>query len=297
HGGDWTAPVFLAIITTATSVSISVQTLREMNKLRSRQGIMILGAAIIDDVVGIILLTLLVGVVKPGAGNSFGAVLLGIALLAGLVVLVGFLVVRLIAWLESKYDIESKLIVFAFVLCLGLAYLSEHFGVAGITGAYFAGVIMSMTSFRHRISHEMSRVSGVIFTPIFFVSIGMGIDISAATTALGVGSILFVLGSLGKIIGCGFGAKLSGFSTKHSLQIGVGMIPRAEVALIIANLGLQMGVLNSQHMAATVLMVLSPHWSRRSCSSVCFRVNPKASESDYESCPPYRRDRRIRLIG
>ena len=248
--------IFLGIVTTATSVSISVQTLKEMDKLRTKQGVMIMGAAIIDDVVGIILLTLLVGVIRPGMSSSVQTVLIEVGALFLIISAVGFVVLKGIKFFADKYDIEEKVIVGALVLCLVLAFISEEFGVAAITGAYFAGVIFAMTSYRHRVSHEMNRISAIIFTPIFFVSIGLDINIMAAINAIGVGSLLVIFGSLGKVIGCGFGAKISGFNPKQALQIGIGMIPRAEVAIIVASLGVQMRILSDADMAAAILMVL-----------------------------------------
>ena len=158
--------------------------------------------------------------------------------------------------IDENFVVEDKVIVWAIILCLFLAFLSEEFGVAAITGAYFAGLIFSMTKHQHQIAHEVGKISGLIFTPIFFVGIGMDINIMEALSALGVGSILIVLGSLGKVIGCGVGAKLSGFDSGKALQIGVGMVPRAEVAIIVANLGLKMSILTQKDMAATILMVL-----------------------------------------
>ncbi len=253
---DKTVALFLGIVATATSVSISVQTLREIGQLRTKQGIMILGAAIIDDVVGIVLLTLLVGMVNPNSSTSVWLVIFKIVAFFGLLYGIGFVLIKLIKKIDSKFVIEDKIIIWAIVLCLFLAFLSEEFGVAAITGAYFAGLIFSMTRHQHQIAHEVGKISGFVFTPIFFVGIGMDINLMEALSALGVGSILIVLGSAGKILGCGIGAKLSGFDSAKSLQIGVGMIPRAEVAIIVANLGLKMSILTQKDMAATILMVL-----------------------------------------
>lgn len=253
---DKTVALFLGVVSTATSVSISVQTLREIGQLRTKQGLMILGAAIIDDVVGIILLTLLVGMVSPNATSAVWVVVLKILIFFVIIYAVGKLVIAGIRKIDENFMIEDKVIVWAVIICLLLAFLSEEFGVAAITGAYFAGVIFSMTKHQHQISHEVSRISGLIFTPIFFVGIGMDINLMEAMSALGVGTILIVLGTLGKIIGCGIGAKLSGFDGTKALQIGVGMVPRAEVAIIVANLGLKMSILTQKDMAATILMVL-----------------------------------------
>lgn len=248
--------VFMGVISTATSVSISVQTLRELGQLRTRQGIGILGAAIIDDIVGIILLTLIVGVVKPEVSSSILVVLAKIAAFFALTFLVGVAITKLVRRFGRTIRIEEKIVTYAIVTCFILAFISEELGVAAITGAYFSGVVFSMTEFRHKVSHEVNRIATILFTPIFFVSIGMGVNISAALSALGIGTVFILTGSIGKVIGCGFGAKLSGFEGKKALQIGIGMVPRAEVAIIIANLGIQMEIIGQNELAAVILMVL-----------------------------------------
>lgn len=250
------ASVFMGVIATATSVSISVQTLREIGQMRSKQGIGILGAAIIDDVIGIILLTVIIGLVKPGANNSLFMVVGKIVLFFILTFIVGYILIKILSKISKKINIEDSIVAYAIIFCFILAYFSEELGVAAITGAYFAGVVFSMTSHRHKLSHEVNKISSVMFTPIFFVAIGLGVDIKSAISAFSIGIILVVLGALGKIIGCGFGAKVSGFDGKEALQIGVGMVPRAEVAIIIANLGLAIEVISEQQLAAVIMMVL-----------------------------------------
>lgn len=253
---DMTSAMFMGVISTATSVSISVQTLRELGQLRTRQGIGILGAAIIDDIVGIILLTLIVGVIKPEVSSSIAIVLAKIVGFFLLVFVVGKLITMLIRKYGKAIRIEEKIVTYSIVTCFILAFISEELGVAAITGAYFSGVVFSMTSYRHKVSHEVNRIATIMFTPIFFVSIGMGVDINAALSAIGIGSVFIVMGFLGKVIGCGVGARLSGFEGRKALQIGFGMVPRAEVAIIIANLGIKMELIGQNELAAVILMVL-----------------------------------------
>ena len=254
--GNLTSAVFMGVISTATSVSISVQTLRELGQLRTRQGIGILGAAIIDDIVGIILLTLIVGVIKPEVSSSVVIVLAKIVGFFLLVFVVGAIITKLIRRYGRSIRIEEKIVTYSIVTCFILAFVSEELGVAAITGAYFSGVVFSMTEYRHKVSHEVNRIATLMFTPIFFVSIGMGVNLSAALSAIGVGSVFIAMGFLGKVIGCGVGAKLSGFDKKKALQIGFGMVPRAEVAIIIANLGIKMDIIGQHELAAVILMVL-----------------------------------------
>lgn len=254
--GNLLASVFMGVIATATSVSISVQTLREIGQMRSKQGIGILGAAIIDDVVGIILLTVIIGLVKPGANSNIFVVVGKIGIFFVITFIVGYLLIKLLSKISKKINIEDTIVGYAIIFCFVLAFLSEELGVAAITGAYFAGVVFSMTTHRHKISHEIHKISYLIFTPIFFVAIGLGVDLKSAISAFGIGIILVILGVLGKIIGCGFGARISGFEKSKALQIGVGMVPRAEVAIIIANLGVAIDIISRQQLAAVIMMVL-----------------------------------------
>jgi len=253
---DFSTSIFMGIIATATSVSISVQTLREIGQLRTKQGITILGAAIIDDIVGILLLTIAIGVISPESSINVFFVLGKIVMFFTITVLCGIVITKLLRMFELKINFEDKIVTYAIIVCFFLAFLSEELGVAAITGAYFSGVVFSMTSFRHRVSHDINKIASSIFTPLFFVAIGMGVDLKSAATALGIGSILIVAAILGKIIGGGLGAKLSGFNKDEALQIGIGMVPRAEVAIIIANLGLKLNVISDKDLSIVILMVL-----------------------------------------
>lgn len=248
--------VFMGIISTATSVSISVQTLREIGKLKTKQGIGILGAAIIDDVVGIILLTVIIGVVNPQSGNSVVIVIAKIAAFFALTFLIGYIFIKLLSKLSAKIHIEDYIITYGIIFCFMMSFLSEELGVAAITGAYFAGVVFSMTTHRHKLSHDIQKISYAMFTPIFFASIGLGVDLGSAAKGLGIGVMMIVLGFIGKILGCGAGAKISGFNKREAIQIGVGMVPRAEVAIIIANLGVAINVISPENLAAVIVMVL-----------------------------------------
>ena len=248
--------LYMGVISTATSVSISVQTLREMSQLRTKQGISILGAAIIDDIAGIILLTFVVAAVQPQEGVSIVKTLLNISMFFAIAAIAGYVLTKLSRYCVGRFNLDTKIVTYAIIVCFALAFLSEELGVAAITGSYFAGVMFSMTPHRHKVSHEVNKIATVLFTPVFFVSIGMGVDLGAAASALGLGAVFIVLAVLGKLIGCGFGAKLSGFSTRHAIQVGVGMIPRAEVAIIIATLGVKMHVIGDKELAAVILMVL-----------------------------------------
>lgn len=254
---NFEASIFMGIVSTATSVSISVQTLKEIGHLRSKEGVAILGAAIMDDVAGIIMLTLSIGILKPTAGSSLTMVIIKILMFFLIVFILGKLLRYILIKIDNRVKIDEKMVSLALIVCLLLAFLSEELGVAAITGAFFAGVLFSMTKYRNNITYEINRIASLFFVPIFFVVIGMGVDLKLAFSVIGIGSFVIIVAILAKIIGSGFGAKFSGFSTNASLQIGIGMVPRAEVAIIISNLGLSLGIINQKMMAITILMVVS----------------------------------------
>ena len=242
---------FVGIVLTATSVSITVETLREMGKLKGKMGTSILGAAIIDDILGIIALTV------PGV--EIMVVLLKIFLFFVFIAVCGFFVFRLFRKLEIVYGTKRRVAIYAVVFCLLLSYISEvYFGVADITGAYFAGLILcNVTETKSYIASKINITSYMFFTPIFFASIGIKTVITGMSQELILFTLaLLIVAILSKIVGCGLGAKICGFSNMDSLAIGVGMISRGEVALIVAQKGEQAGLISSTLFPAIVLVVI-----------------------------------------
>lgn len=250
--------LFIGTIMTATSVSISVSVLREMRQLASKQGISILGGAIIDDVFGIILLAVVSGMVAPsGTGSGIGDLFLKIGVFIVLVIIIGFFGVKLITRIAQGTVWRDRILTIAVITCLVFAYAAEMFNVAAITGAYAAGVIFAATPYRHRVVDKVQSIAYTLFTPIFFVSIGLSVQIDERILGfLGYAIVIVIIAILGKIIGCTFTAKWSGFSTKQSLQIGIGMIARAEVALIVANQGMKSGIIGDETFTSIVLLVV-----------------------------------------
>ncbi|WP_052045294.1 cation:proton antiporter [Caloranaerobacter azorensis] len=248
--------LFVGTILTATSVSITVQALRELGKLRTRQGIGILGAAIIDDVIGIILLTLILGVVRPSESGSILLVIFKIFLFFILSIVVGTVFSKLLTKYSHIISKENRVLTYALIFCFSLAFIAEELGVAAIIGAYFTGIVFSVTPHRNRVSHEIQRIAYALFTPIFFINIGLMVKLDNISKGLGLSIALVLMAIIGKIIGCGIGAKLSKFTNREALQISIGMIPRAEVALIVTNLGIKMGVIGNDIFTAVILIVL-----------------------------------------
>ena len=248
---------FVGIVLTATSVSITVETLREMGKLKGKMGTSILGAAIIDDILGIIALTVITSFTVPGV--DIMVVLLKILLFFVFIAVCGFFVFRLFRKLEIVYGTKRRVAIYAVAFCLLLSYISEvYFGVADITGAYFAGLILcNVTETKSYIASKINITSYMFFTPIFFASIGIKTVITGMSQELILFTLaLLIVAILSKIVGCGLGAKICGFSNMDSLAIGVGMISRGEVALIVAQKGEQAGLISPTLFPAIVLVVI-----------------------------------------
>lgn len=252
--------IFGGVILTATSVSITVDTLQEMGKLKGRVGTAILGAAIIDDILGIILLSLITSIGGSGSVN-LGSILFVIIKMAAFfvfAVITGFMAHKFFVWLMPKHEERRRRVpVLAFAYCLCLAYISEMFGIADITGAYIAGIVLCTLSQSDYIHSKVEVVSYMLITPLFFASIGLKVSIDGMT-----GSIVFltvvisVAAVLTKVVGCGLGAKLMHYTNRESLQIGMGMVCRGEVALIVANKGMKVHLMDETYFSPMVIMVV-----------------------------------------
>ena len=250
--------VFIGVILTATSVSITVETLKESGKLSTRSGNAILGAAIIDDVLGIVALTIITSL--SGTGANVLLVLLKIVAFFAISVVVWIVMHRLVEWWFKRYDRDKRrFVVISFAFCLLYAYLAEElFGVADITGAYIAGLIFAKTPRVTYLQDRFDTLSYTLLSPIFFASIGLKVVLPQMSGTIILFSILLILWSVAsKILGCGLGSKLCGYSNQDALRIGVGMISRGEVALIVANNGIAAGLMKDEFFGPVVLMVIA----------------------------------------
>lgn len=271
--------VFIGVILSATSVSITVETLREMGKLGGKVGTTILGAAVIDDVLGIIVLTIVTSLQDTSVKVS--TVLLKIALYFVFIGAV-FLVCNKGKKYIERFDKRRSVAIMAVVFCLVLSYISEAvFGIADITGAYFAGLILCQLKLQSYVNRKTEILSYMFFSPVFFASIGLKTSLSAMSGAVLVFSaVLLLVAILSKVMGCGLGAKLCGFSGKDSMQIGVGMISRGEVALIVAQKGSQCGLLNNNLFGAVVLVVIVTTLITPVLLKVVMRETPQAYQME-----------------
>lgn len=249
---------FIGVVLTATSVSITVETLREMGKLKSRVGTAIMAAAVIDDVLGIIVLTVLTGFTD----STVEPAMVFVRIIAYFICLAVVTVVvrRLFRRLCSRFDrIHRRIAIYALAFCFLLSFVSEHFfGIADITGAYFAGIMLSDHSeARTYIVKRINTMSYMLFSPIFFASIGIKTELARLDGNLILFAVALTLVAIvTKIIGCGIGARLTGFKTYDSVSIGLGMVSRGEVALIVAQKGSIAGLISGTMFPAVVLMVI-----------------------------------------
>ena len=248
--------LFTGVILTATSVSITVASLKELGYLKSETGTTIMSAAIIDDVIGIIVLTFVVGMKDPESKPV--SVIISTVLFFVLALVVGMVIYRVFKWLDNLYPHTRRIPIFGFVLAFAMAYVAEkYFGIADITGAYVAGIILCSIDDSEYIARKVDISSYMLFGPLFFASIGLKTNIEQVTPSLLIFCILFVIvGLVTKIIGCGAMSRLLGFKGSDALKIGVGMMTRGEVALIVAQKGLQVGMIESKYFTAVILLIL-----------------------------------------
>ena len=248
--------LFIGILLCATSVSITVQTLKEMDKLNSREGTTILGAAVVDDVIVVILFAVMMSLLGTAQTVSIPLMIVKKLAFFAIIILVSWKVVPFILKLANKIKVTEGLMSGALILCFGFSYFAEYMGVAGIIGAFAAGLAISRTSYQHSIETKVASIAYTLFVPVFFVSIGLNVSFTGVGDQLFFILALTVIAILTKLIGGGLGARLTGFTSHGSLVIGAGMVSRGEVALIIASAGLAGGLLPEQHFTAIVMVVI-----------------------------------------
>ncbi|MCR0338421.1 cation:proton antiporter [[Clostridium] innocuum] len=249
--------MFIGVILTATSVSISVETLKEMGKLSTPSGNAILGAALIDDILGIVALTIITGMADTSV--QLTEVMLKIVAFFVLAVIVGIFARKGIEKLFDRYQkVHRRFSILSFAFCLLFAYVAEaFFGVADITGAFIAGLIISGTSRCNYVQMRIETLSYLLISPVFFASIGLKVVLPEMSTSIMIFSVLLlVLAILTKIVGCGLGAKLCRYENIQSLRIGIGMVSRGEVALIVASKGIKVGLMNEAFFGPIIIMVV-----------------------------------------
>lgn len=257
QSGNVMENIFIGVILTATSISISVETLNELGKLNTKVGVNILGAAVIDDVLGLILISVLLAYNRGGGGAPvfMSFLYIGIFCVAGILALI--FLPRLLQKFLKNVSPGRTLLTFALAGALILAFAAEEAGIAAITGAYLCGLLLSRLEHKEFLERSVKAISGGFLAPVFFASIGLQTKLDALNgTVILMSVVMFVVAVLGKVIGCGIGARLFKMSRSESLQVGVGMISRGEVAIITANIGLQAGIISQAVFIPTLIVVL-----------------------------------------
>ncbi|MGL5635214.1 MAG: cation:proton antiporter [Sarcina sp.] len=250
--------IFVGIILTATSVSITVETLKELGKLSTRAGNTILGAALIDDILGIIGLTIVIGMADSTV--SLGIVLVKILLFFIIAAIIGIVVRKVfLIWTTKHGKDMRRFVIMSFVLCLGLAYLAEDiFGVTDITGAFIGGMIISNTERTNFINKKFETLSYLLLSPIFFASIGIKLEVKSLDLYTIIFTIILIfIAVISKIIGGGAGVKIFSYSNREAIQVGAGMVSRGEVALIVASKGIAVGLMAEEFLVPVVIMVIT----------------------------------------
>lgn len=224
-GLDSQQSLFLGLLLSATSVSITVQTLKDLGRLNSRESVTILGAAVVDDILVVILLAFLMSFL--GAGDvALGWVIGKKVLFFAAVLLLGWKGVPWVMRRLAPLKVTESVISAALIICFFFAWMAEELGVAGIIGAFAAGMAVSMTSYKQEVERKVEPIAYAVFVPIFFVSIGLNVTFEGLGSQLLLIAVLTVIAILTKLVGSGLGARLTGFSFKSSLGIGSGMISR-----------------------------------------------------------------------
>lgn len=248
--------VFVGVALTATSVSITVEALREMGKLDGKVGSAILGAAVIDDIIGIIVLTLVISMKDSGvfvSGILIKILLYGVTMLA-----LGYLINRFHDSIDRNLG-KRRITTYIVAACFIVSYATEtFFGIADITGAYLLGLFFSQHRVKKEVARKITVPSYLFFSPIFFASVGLKVELGSLTAKMFVFSLLLIAAAFAaKVIGCALGAKICGFTVRESVQVGVGMVSRGEVALIMAQKGFAVGLVDAAAFPPIVLMVIA----------------------------------------
>ena len=248
--------VFIGTVLTATSVSITVQVLKELGKISTEVGTTIMSAAIIDDIMGIVVLTAVLSLRDPRV--NLGMICIKTVLFFALSAVVGVIIFKIMALIDKRWPHTRRIPIIGMSIAFVMSYVADkYFGVADITGAYVAGIILSSLDDSAYIDRKMDINSYMIFGPVFFASVGLQTNLRTIdVTTLAFSAAFVVVGLLGKVIGCGLTGKVLRHTNSDSLKIGVGMMTRGEVALIVAQRGLKAGIMESRYFTAVILLII-----------------------------------------
>lgn len=250
--------VFFGIILAATSVSISVEVLKELNVVNTKEGSTILGASVVDDILAVLILSLSIPFFTGGATNETPLSLLLIEQ-----VLYFVLIFALVKWiapyliqLAEKLFANAAIIITSLVICLGMSYLADFVGLSSVIGAFFAGIAVSQTRVKQEVMHNLEALGYAIFIPVFFVSIGLDVSFENFGEQLLFIVAFTIVAIVSKLFGGFLGSKIAGFETNSALMVGAGMISRGEMALVILQIGHQSNMIEPQYYSPLVIIIL-----------------------------------------
>lgn len=246
--------IAIGLILIATSVGVTVRTLMDLHVLNTDVGTTILGGAVIDDVLGIILLAFVLGIESP--------LWIGIKIVIFFLIFLylGLKIIDKILDIGEKIHLPKALLSISLSVFLIYSFFADEAGIAGIIGAFVAGILIGQTVRSRKIASDVKTIGYGFFIPLFFVWVGSKVNVSAFASIGLLAAVIIAVSIIGKIVGCGVGAKLAGMTKRESLQVGVGMIPRMELALIIATSVVSHGILTghaaNQILATTLLLTI-----------------------------------------
>ena len=253
---DLKTNLFFGAVITATSVSITVETLIEMKKIKSSVGLAILGAGVVDDIIGILFLTIIINSGNLHI-NTFTIMIIKIILFFGIAIALGLLLFKVFEKIERKDTKTEQMPTYSIAFALILAYIAERLGVSGIIGAYIAGLVIGNTEKGRKVKGKIDLLVHMIFSPIFFASVGLNLTTLNFSKQVWIFIIIFTAVTIvSKIIGNGLGAKICGYTNDKAVQIGIGMATRGEVALIMANEAKKISLINEEIFSIVIITVL-----------------------------------------
>lgn len=251
---------FIGVIFSATSVSISVAVLREFNRLDSREGATILGAAVADDIIGVIMLSIMISMINGSKGGHTNlplglSLLLQVLFFGGTYLLVRWLAPYLMHLSERLLTVAAPSVM-AMIICLGMAALADYVGLSGAVGSFFAGIAVANTHRKETIDRSFIPIGYALFIPLFFVSVGLNMRFDNIQRSLVFVIVMTILACLTKLVGCGAGAKMSGFNMASSYVVGSGMVARGEMALITAQIGYEAHLMSSMYYSDVITVIV-----------------------------------------
>lgn len=253
--------MFISVIFAATSVSISVAVLKELNVLDGKAGATILGAAVVDDILAVIILSVMVSLMGTASGsgtsqNNLTFTLISqVAFFVAVFVIVKFLTPFLAA-IAKRLFVPGGPTIVAVVLCFSMAYAADALGLSSVVGAFFAGIAIAQTEFKHEVDASIQPIGYAIFIPVFFVSIGLNMTLIGFIKDWWLIILLTIIAILTKLIGAGLGAKMMRFDNDDAYIVGAGMISRGEMALIIAQIGYEAKLMSSTYYSAIIATII-----------------------------------------